>query len=278
MPFINTEYPDHTTGRWKPPEVTTKSIDTTTHRWLYCTHLLRLLVLTHQSLRWSYKLDTNRHLSQSIGIWFCDEGSWEPMQMCRLAKAFSARTNDTEVAISACTWDLRADCIVQWLNVSCEPAQMCRLTSLRGSHIKWHANRHHMRFRYCDVGSCKHVQTHQSTLLAWMAHKSPYEPAPEILVLWWRLRQACANVYTHQSSLLAWMANKLPARDFLYSDEDSGENVQIHQSSLFAWMVHRIARRRLRQACENVYTHQSSLLAWMAHKSPFKPAHEIFVL
>ena len=33
--FINTEYPDHTAGKCKAPDVTTKSIDTTTHRWLH---------------------------------------------------------------------------------------------------------------------------------------------------------------------------------------------------------------------------------------------------
>ena len=55
-----------------------------------CPDVPWLLVQPHHSIRCSYKRHTNRYLSQHMIFQYCDEDSVEPMQMYRLAGAFSA--------------------------------------------------------------------------------------------------------------------------------------------------------------------------------------------
>ena len=49
-----------------------------------------LLVQPHHSIHCSYKRHTNCYLSQHMIFQYCDEDSVEPVQMYRLARAFSA--------------------------------------------------------------------------------------------------------------------------------------------------------------------------------------------
>ena len=56
-----------------------------------CIDMPWLLVQTHNSIRCSHKRYTNHHLSQRMIYPYCDEDSVEPVQMCRLARAFSAK-------------------------------------------------------------------------------------------------------------------------------------------------------------------------------------------
>ena len=55
-----------------------------------CTEFLWLLVQPHHSIHCSYKRYINRYLSQHMIFQYQDEDSGEPMQMYRLARAFSA--------------------------------------------------------------------------------------------------------------------------------------------------------------------------------------------
>ena len=55
-----------------------------------CTEFLWLLVQPHHSIHCSYKRYINRHLSQHMIFQYQDKDSGEPMQMYRLARAFSA--------------------------------------------------------------------------------------------------------------------------------------------------------------------------------------------
>ena len=55
-----------------------------------CPDVPWLLVQPHHSIHYSYKRHTNRYLSQHIIFQYCDEDSVEPVQMYRLARAFSA--------------------------------------------------------------------------------------------------------------------------------------------------------------------------------------------
>ena len=140
---------------------------------------------------------------------------------CRLATAFAAHINGTLIAIWASTW--------YFGTVSKAQASLC----------KWQTRqslcRLHMIFRYCVKGSGEPMQmadspeplpsahdilvlialssdftAHDSlrkcadlpgsSLLVWaIAHKSPFEAAHEILVLWRRFRLPCANVQTRPS-------------------------------------------------------------------------------
>ena len=56
-----------------------------------CTDVQWLLVQIFHSIRCSHKRYTNRHLSQHMRFWYCDEGSGQPVQMFRLARDFSAK-------------------------------------------------------------------------------------------------------------------------------------------------------------------------------------------
>ena len=55
-----------------------------------CTEFLGLLVQPHHSIHCSYKRYINRCLSQHMIFQYHDEDSGEPVQMYRLARAFSA--------------------------------------------------------------------------------------------------------------------------------------------------------------------------------------------
>ena len=55
-----------------------------------CTEFLWLLVQPHHSIHCSYKRYINRYLSQHMIFQYQDEDSGEPVQMYRLARAFSA--------------------------------------------------------------------------------------------------------------------------------------------------------------------------------------------
>ena len=61
-----------------------------------CTDVPWLLVQTHRSIRCSHKRCTNRHLSQHMIFWYCYEGSGEPVQRCRLPRAYAASTIDLD--------------------------------------------------------------------------------------------------------------------------------------------------------------------------------------
>ena len=79
-----------------------------------CTEVMWLLVQTHHSIRCSHKRYKNSHFGQHMIFWYSDEGSGEPLQTCRLPRAFSSSTRDIDTDTYR---------IVQWLS-----AQMCRLT------------------------------------------------------------------------------------------------------------------------------------------------------
>ena len=89
---------------------------------------------THHSIRCWHKRCTNRHLSQHMIFWYCYEGSGEPVQRCRLPRAYAASTKD-----------LNTNRIVQWLCL-----------------------------RKC-------TDSPEFSLLAWIAHESPFKAAQEIL-------------------------------------------------------------------------------------------------
>ena len=55
-----------------------------------CLDVPCLLVQPHHSIHCSYKRHTNRFLSQHMIFQYCDKDSGEPVQMYRLARAFSA--------------------------------------------------------------------------------------------------------------------------------------------------------------------------------------------
>ena len=59
-----------------------------------CTEVLWLLVQTHHIIRCSHKRYKNRHFSQRMIFRYCEEGSGEPVQTCRLPRAFAASTRD----------------------------------------------------------------------------------------------------------------------------------------------------------------------------------------
>ena len=61
-----------------------------------CTEVLWLLVQTHHSIRCSHKRYENRYFSQHMIFRYCDEGSGEPVQTCRLPRAFTASTRDPD--------------------------------------------------------------------------------------------------------------------------------------------------------------------------------------
>ena len=67
---------------------------------------------------------TSRHLSQRIKFWYSDEGSVEPVRMCRFARAFAEVIYDSEIAFRASkrVWYL-LDCRVT--KGSGEPVQPC---------------------------------------------------------------------------------------------------------------------------------------------------------
>ena len=117
------------------------------------------------------------------------------------------------------------------------------------SNIKWHANRHlsqHIRFWRRLRRDCANVQ---STLLAWMAHKSPF----------WASTWKC------------------------YSDEGSCETMQIYRLTglrcSHEWHTKWPQHMRIWYCDEGsgkpvkMCTHQSSLLASRTHKRPVEPAH-----
>ena len=58
------------------------------HRWFYTLAVFAGADSPEPSL--SYTWDINRHLSQRIRFGYCDEGTDEPVQMFRLARAFPA--------------------------------------------------------------------------------------------------------------------------------------------------------------------------------------------
>ena len=62
-----------------------------------CTKVLWLLLQTHRSSRCLHKRYKNRHFSQQVIFRYCDEGSGEPMQTCRLPRAFAASTRDLDI-------------------------------------------------------------------------------------------------------------------------------------------------------------------------------------
>ena len=66
------------------------AFDALIHRTDSCPDKLWLLVQPHHSIHSSYKRYTNRHLSQHMLFRYCDKDSGEPVQMYRLASAFSA--------------------------------------------------------------------------------------------------------------------------------------------------------------------------------------------
>ena len=61
-----------------------------------CTEVLWLLVQSHHSIRCSHKRYKNRYFSQHMIFRYCDEGSGEPVQTCRLPRAFAASTRDPD--------------------------------------------------------------------------------------------------------------------------------------------------------------------------------------
>ena len=99
-----------------------------------CTEVLRLLVQTHHIIRCSHKRYKNRLFNQHMIFRYGEEGSGEPVQTCRLPRAFAASTRDLDIYF-----------IVQWL-------------CLR-----------------------KSADLPEYSLLAWIAHKSPFKAAQEIL-------------------------------------------------------------------------------------------------
>ena len=58
-----------------------------------CLDVPWLLMQPHHSIHCSYKRYTNRYLSQHMIFQYQDEDSGEPVQMYRLARAFSAKKN-----------------------------------------------------------------------------------------------------------------------------------------------------------------------------------------
>ena len=61
-----------------------------------CTEVLCLLVQTHHTNRCSHKRYKNRHFRQHIIFRYCDEGSGEFVQTCRLPRAFADSTRDLD--------------------------------------------------------------------------------------------------------------------------------------------------------------------------------------
>ena len=111
-----------------------------------CTEVLWLLVQAHHIIPCSHKRYKNRHFNQHMIFRYCAEGSGEPVQTCRLTRAFAASTRDLDIYY-----------IVQW---------------------------HCLR---------KCADSPEYSLLAWIAHKSPFKAAQDILY-----RLDCANVQTRQ--------------------------------------------------------------------------------
>ena len=62
-----------------------------------CTEVLWLLVQTHHTILSSYKRYENRHFNQHMIFRFCEEGSGEPVQTCRLPRALAASTRDLDI-------------------------------------------------------------------------------------------------------------------------------------------------------------------------------------
>ena len=69
-----------------------------------CTEVLWLVVQTHHIICCSHKRYKNRHFNQHKIFRYCEEGSGEPVQTCRLPRAFAASTRDLDIYY-----------IVQWL-------------------------------------------------------------------------------------------------------------------------------------------------------------------
>ena len=62
-----------------------------------CTEVLWLLVQTHHIIRCSHKRYKNRHFNQHMIFQYQDEDSGEPVQTCRLPRAFAASTRDLDI-------------------------------------------------------------------------------------------------------------------------------------------------------------------------------------
>ena len=63
-----------------------------------CTEVLWLLVQTHHIIHCSHKGYKNRHFNQHMIFRHCEEGSGEPVQLCRLTRAFAASTRDLDIS------------------------------------------------------------------------------------------------------------------------------------------------------------------------------------
>ena len=61
------------------------------------TEVLWLLVQPHHIIRCSHKRYKNRHFNQHMIFRYCEEGSGEPVQTCRLPRAFAASTRDLDI-------------------------------------------------------------------------------------------------------------------------------------------------------------------------------------
>ena len=62
-----------------------------------CTEVLWLLVQTHYIIRCSHKRYKNGHFNQHMIFRCCDEGSGEPVQTCRLPRAFATSIIDLDI-------------------------------------------------------------------------------------------------------------------------------------------------------------------------------------
>ena len=170
----------------------------------------------------------------------------------------------------------------------------CRLTTAFAVSHKRYTNRHldqHMIhvLRYCDeaqaslckcadspsgaFAACQHIDTYcivqwlylskcadstESKLLAWIAHKSPFEPAHDISLLWRGSGQPAQM----------WRLNRVYA---------AGVNITQIAISGSTWYFGTVTKATV-SLCKCVDSPEPSLLAQTSIKPPFEPAQDFWTV
>ena len=154
-----------------------------------CTEVLWLLTQTHHIIRCSHKRYKNRPFNQHMIFRYCERRSGEPVQTCRLPRAFAPSTRDLNIYY-----------IVQWLCLrKCADSPEYSLLAWIEHKSPFKAAQEILYSSKAKVSLCKCADSPDPSLLAQNGVQSPFESPHENFELWRRLRLDQANVQTRQS-------------------------------------------------------------------------------
>ena len=124
---------------------------------------------THHIIRCSHKHYKHRHFNQHMIFQYCGEGTGEPVQTCRLPRAFAASTRDFDIYTLSCDFACA--------NVHIHQSIRC----WREKHTNRHLSQHK---RFCTVTKakvslCKCADSPNPSLLAQIGIQLTFESPHE---------------------------------------------------------------------------------------------------